>query len=144
MNVPGKVISAAIEEILEKMYFCQADTAGPGFLGQPAIVSQVGISGDLSGRFIVGASAALAARLAADFVAADVFEITDSQAAEIISEFTNVACAAAMAEWVPGMRVVFSVPRIVSGAEACGEWPWRFRIDGPNADLAVNIALDQT
>lgn len=143
MNIPGAVISAAVEEILEKMYFCQAQAAGPGSLKAAAIGAQVEVTGDIRCRFIVAASAALATRLAADFVAARVVEMTILQATEIVNEFTNVACSATMARWIPDAKLTFSVPRGLPENEIPAEWPWCFSVDGPHADLAVAIVADK-
>jgi hypothetical protein len=141
MTVPGDVICRAVEEILEKMYFCQAECLGPGHIDTLAIAAQVTFSGDLSGRFVAGATGVLAARLAADFVAADIADVTPSQATEIIHEFTNVACAAALGEWMPHAKLAFSLPSGVSESEVPELWSFRFAIDGADSELAVSLIL---
>ncbi|HTA41666.1 MAG TPA: chemotaxis protein CheX [Bryobacteraceae bacterium] len=141
MTVPGDVICQGVEEILEKMYFCEAECLGLGRIDALAIASQVTFSGDLSGRFVTGATEGLAARLAADFVAADIADVTASQATEIIHEFTNVACAAALAEWLPHAKLNFSLPSSVSETEVPEQWSFRFGIDGAEPELAVSLIL---
>lgn len=141
MTVPRDTICRAVEEILEKMYFCEAEHLGPGGMESLAVTSQVTFSGDVSGRFITGATEGLAARLAADFVAADIADVTAAQAAEIIHEFTNVACAAALSEWIPHARLDFSLPSSVSVSEAPEQWAFRFAIDSPEPQLAVSLIV---
>jgi hypothetical protein len=114
---------------------------GPGRLAAPAIGSGVLIYGALSGQFSVVATTRLAAQLAADFVAADASDITASQAAEIMHEFANVACGATLGAWMPEASLSFSVPFSLSESEVEHQWANRFRIIGPDAELAVEVAF---
>lgn len=140
MTVPGDTICGAIEEILEKMYFCEADCLDPGPIAFE-IASQVTFSGDVCGTFVTGSTQRLAARLAADFIAADIADVTVAQAAEIILEFTNVACAAALSKWLPHARLNFSLPSSVNRSEAPEQWSFRFGIDGNEPELAVTLIV---
>lgn len=142
MTAPGDVICQAVEEILEKMYFCEAECLGPGRIESLAIAAKVTFSGDFSGRFMIGATARLAARLAADFVAADIADVTRSQATEIIHEFANVSCAAALSEWRPHAKLAFSLPFDVSVSEVPEQWSFRLAVDGAEPELAVSLILD--
>lgn len=142
MNAPRDVLCSIVGQVLETMYFCQAECAGPGLPPSPALGSRIAVSGELRGEFIVMVTMKLALRLAADFVAAEIGEMSGSQAAEIVHEFANVACGAALAEWMPQAKLAFSVPCAPGEAEA-GETSFQcFRVDNaPEAELAVSLVL---
>ena len=142
MSVPRNVICAALGQVLETMYYCQASCAGSGPLPSPAIGSRVTISGERRGEFTVAATLGLAARLAADFVAADVADMTPAQSTEVVHELANVACGATLGALAPRANVTFSIPASLDEDEVRREWMDRFRIDGPDAELALNVVLE--
>ncbi len=141
MKVPEDVVCCALEQVLEKMYYCQASGAGPGFVKWPAIGARVTVSGEICGELRVAASTGLALRLAADFVAADMAEVTDIQAAEVVQEFANVVCGAILGAWMPRASVEFSVPSGLAGIEVRDPWPHRFRVESADPELAVDLVL---
>ncbi len=141
MNVPREAICAAMAQIMEKMYFSEATWVGPGSLDSSVIGARVTVSGSLSGQFSVIATTSLAVQLAADFLGAEAGEMTVAQAAAIVHELANVACGATLGEWLPDAHFNISVPFGLSGADVQEQWDHRFCIAGPNADLAVDLAL---
>jgi len=130
VTMPPGIISSAVSEILETMYYCEATRAGPGRVAAPAVGAAVTFSGTRRGEFRILASSPLAVRLAADFIAIEPSEVTPLQVRATILEFANVTCGAALVAWKPDGDFDLSVPRSLTDDELLAEWPHRFSIDG--------------
>jgi hypothetical protein len=151
MTIPADVLRAATNRTLEDMYFCEgiwigagvlgAEVRGSGVLSPPVVGSRVRFSGSLDGEFRVVATTRLALQLAADFLATDVSEIADAEAAALIHEFANVTCGATLCAWMPDADFHFSVPSGLTGEEVLSQWPQRLCVSGMGPELAVDLVL---
>jgi hypothetical protein len=146
MTIPPELIRRVASRMLEEMYFCDGTWVGPGLLdlpfdGEPAIGARVTFSGAVAGEFRVAASAQLAARLAADFLAAEVSDITGEQSISLVLEFANVVCGATLGEWMPEAAFNYSVPSSLTADEVRQQWPQRFLLSEDQPELGVNLVV---
>jgi CheY-specific phosphatase CheX len=141
VEIPQDVLYAALGQIMESMYYCEASAAGPGLLQSPAIGARVEFSGALSGEFKVVATRRLAMQLAADFLGTDPSEMTDSQAVAIVHELANVTCGATLSAWMPEAAFHYSVPSSLSAGELEAAWTHRFAVTDAETELAVDVCL---
>lgn len=141
MTIPENIIRSAMSQTLEEMYFCAGTWTGSGTLRSSAIGASVAFTGSFRGEFKVVATARFATQLAADFLAADVSEITDSQALALMHEFANVACGATLSAWMPGGNFHFSVPSSLEPEQVRGQWPHRFCTTDIQPELAVALVV---
>lgn len=142
MTIPGTAICAAMDRILEEMYFRAGVWDGVGTLESSTIGARVTFSGSVCGEFKVLATERFAAELAADFLAADFSEITAAQAVSLVQEFANVACCATLSEWMPDASFNFSVPCNLGEEELRGSWPYRFSTGEAGPEIAPQLAVD--
>ena len=135
-------IQSAIEQILEAMYFCEANYRGPAVLDSPAFATSLDFSGGLTGEFHVAVSESMAARMATDFLALAPGECSTEQIEAIVKEFGNVACGASMSAWRPHASFRYAVPRPLSQCAPGAMFDHCFSISGFGTDLAVQIRLE--
>ena len=137
--VPGDAVRSAIVQILEVMYFCEADFRGPARINSDALVTSLDFSGGTSGKFRVAVSPCLAARLATDFLALGPGEASPEEIDATVKELANVACGAALNSWMPQASFHFSVPAALSVLPGGGEFRYCFAVSGVDADLAIDV-----
>lgn len=134
-------VQSAIEQILEEMYFCEADYLGPALMDTACLGAVLAFSGDLSGEFKVAVSENLATRMATDFLALP-YECLPEQIEAIVREFGNIACGASMSAWKPHASFHYSVPGPLSRRAAGVAFAHCFSVSGLGADLAVEISVE--
>ncbi len=87
------IVGAAVEQVLQVMYFCDAAYCGPASPESPAIGTALTFQGARDGVFRVVISEARATQMAADFLAVDPAEVGPDQIASTVSEFANLHAA---------------------------------------------------
>ncbi len=115
--VPFEDMAAAIEQVLQNMYFCEALYSGPGAIGAKTFGAAVHFSGSVRGEFRVRVLAAMAERMTTDFLALETGGVSVSQIDSTVKEFANIACGAALNAWMPSANFHFSVPEGLAAAE---------------------------
>ena len=146
MTVPAEVVAPAIGQILETMYFCESFYRGKGRVREPHIGTSITFTGAVSGVFNLEVSSALAARLAADFLATEPPDPGKEQIEATVSELANIACGATIGAWQPCSNVHFSVPHPLSDGDGAGEAEFThcFSVNGENPEIAIEIAVSDS
>jgi hypothetical protein len=142
MRVPVDVVSAAIEQVLQKMYFCDAVFSGASPLSLPAVGAGVAFSGAMAGEFRVAISVSLAARVATDFLALDAEAVTFQQIDATLREFANIACGAALNAWLPSGDFHFEIPHTLEAEVTAMPFPLSFSLSGDTPEIGVEIAIE--
>ena len=136
MTIPAFVVTPAIQEILETMYFMSPEYCGEGPAIPDSYIMGVEFSGPISGRFTISVGRPLARRMAADFLAEDVDAVEPAIVESTISELANIACGAALAAWNPDQDFVFSVPFRLEASDTLDH---QYSVFGPGPEMSVGL-----
>jgi hypothetical protein len=141
MNPPEDLVCAALDQILETMFFSRAVWTGVGNISGPAMGAKLSFSGTVCGEFRLLVARPLAAALASDFLAIGAADISAAQATAIVHEFSNVACGTMLAAWMPGADLSFSIVSPLSESEKSEPWPYQFSVTGEGPELAIAFVV---
>jgi hypothetical protein len=141
MMAPTAVVTAALSQILETMYFCVPDYYGAGRLVGPTIGASVAFSGTVRGEFSLVASRRLIGQFAADYMGLDSDGISEANLGATLRELANVVCCATIAAWMPGEDFHFAIPQQIGPNSQTEPFDNCFLInEGP--EMALNFQLD--
>lgn len=139
-------LEPAIVQVMETMYFCTPLYCGSASLTGALLgaslpfrelPSLVETNSELSGELRVVMNEELARRMASDFLPADPEDVTHEQMDGTIREFTNIACGAALAKWMPKAEFQFGIPRKMDPEQNNGLSGHCFLVPGGFADEAM-------
>lgn len=139
-----RVLQAALEEVLERMFFVDAlDSGAPDPDLEAPIWARLDFDGDPGGQLRLRISRDAAVAIAADFLAEDAGALTPRQIEDVVCELTNMVCGAALSRLETGIRL--QSPRILGGDDAAWQYeaPVR-RLDIGNGSIAVSLHFDET
>ena len=140
LMIPGELISPAIGQILETMYFCEMEFRGPGVLPEPVIGAAVVFHGTCSGEMRLAVTDRFALRITADFLGAEMADITRPQMVSTVRELANVACGAALNAWMPAAGFRFAVPTDLLPPHLSGRFRYLFAEPGEQPKLAMEFS----
>jgi len=143
VNLPASVVCPVMDEILATMYFCEPVYRGEACVEGPALGAKVEFSGPFAGEFRLVVARGLASQLAADFLGADLSEVTLPQVEATVVELANVACGFTMSAWLPAASFHYSVPAELAEDLRRARFSHCFSV-AATPDLAVDIALPVT
>jgi len=134
-------LDAAVAEVLETMFFTEAtgescchesweSTAG----------ARVGFEGTHCGAVYLGVSTDAARSMAAGFLGLDDAELTGTQLNQVMLEFTNIVCGAAMSRLWPESSLSLAPPEPLD-TRGVPEGGWHRCFALPDGMLAVTICL---
>jgi hypothetical protein len=97
-DLVGALLHSCSEHVLETMFFAAVfDKADPAAsVGCPRVASRLHFHGQPSGDFEVDADPQITRSLAAGFLGIDESEVTPQQEDEVMAEFCNMTCGAAL------------------------------------------------
>jgi len=136
-----EAVTAAMEQVMRVMYFCDAVYLGRARLETPALGAFLAFAGTVNGVFRVFVSQRRAKRMTADFLALDSSEVTPARIRSTVNEFGNVACGAAMSAWLPQASFHFSVPAELSPGDIPAEFEHCFAVSDAGPEIAIEIVL---
>jgi len=144
-------LAAAVEEVLETMYFstvlASADGAAPSEGGgAPAITVKLRFEGSPSGGFRVSVPLTLARVVSAGFLGREEAEVSDSQAEEVVGELANMICGSVLSRLQSDATFQITHPELTPtepgvGFEGAGANRW---FDLGDGILTVSLELGQT
>jgi CheY-specific phosphatase CheX len=143
-------LSAAVEEVLETMYFsavlASAEGAPPSDGGvTSAITAEVRFQGSPAGRFRVSVPMKLASVVSAGFLGREETEVSDSQAEEVVCELANMICGSVLSRLESKATFQITHPELVPpehgvSFEGAGATRW---FDLGDGILTVSLELQQ-
>ena len=148
MNIPASVLEPVMGQLLEEMYFCTPSFVGQGCIDGPLLGASIAFTckgdsgwarGSSPGDFRLVVKQSTATQMAADFLAADPGELSQSQIEAAVGELANVACGAAMSSWQPGEDFHFDVPAALPDAVCKGLFENCFSVASEGPELAIEV-----
>jgi CheY-specific phosphatase CheX len=110
-------LAAAMDSVLEQMFFvteiAEAEPPEPGAV--PTRTARVRFSGEPGGWIDVLVGMDAAANIAADFLALDPGELTPSQIDDVVLEFANMLCGAAVSRLETDATIRLTAPALLEG-----------------------------
>jgi len=143
LTIPAEVISSAIGQILETMYFSEMEFRGSGVLAESVIGAAVVFHGTCAGEMRLAVTDRFALRITADFLGCDMAEITRPQIISTVRELANVACGAALNAWMPAATFRFTVPADLVAPHLSGTFRYVFAESERLPELAMEF-LEKT
>jgi CheY-specific phosphatase CheX len=123
------------------MSFCEVSDCAAGPIEAPALGAAIAFHGVLAGEFRLAISQSAAAKLSADFLAAEVQEWNAEQMQSVVAEFANVACGAVLSTVAPDADIHFSVPQILTEPLDHSRFTYHFSTTGETAEIAAGLSL---
>lgn len=135
------VVSQAVTDVLETMFFCAAaEENADGSEPANAISAVLEFTGEPSGRCRLLLSHAAARMLAADFLSEEASSVWQAECEQVACELSNMICGCVLSRVQPEARFELSSPRIdplgVLGRDALEVW---FSMDGGRLAFAVEF-----
>ena len=143
-SVPSAVLTPALRNVLESMYFCGVYPDGGRGFSNAGIGAVVRFSGMLqansralpvNGAFRILVAESVARTFAAELLPSDPAVVSAEQVRDTVCEFANVSCGAVLAAWMPRGEFDLAVPHQEVGSEGHLFDHW-YRIDGIPGDAA--------
>jgi CheY-specific phosphatase CheX len=123
-----EILLEATNEVLEVMFFTGVEDQNALDDSVPKVAAELGFHGQPSGRFGVNVSLEAGKQIAANFLGLD--EATDSQAAEVVCELSNMLCGSVLSRIEAGARFELLHPEIDSSGLSWRDRPgaigWTF------------------
>lgn len=145
-NCEAVLIDSATE-VLETMYFTSvfglAEPDGPS--AEPSLSAQLAFRGDAAGTFGVDAPMNTARTLAANFLAGEEDEVSETQCAEVLCELANMICGATLLRLGANSRFDLSHPEIKQERwkQQCGTGIARAALQLDNGVLEIWIKTEK-
>jgi CheY-specific phosphatase CheX len=142
-------LASAVEEVLETMCFTSvlASTEGGRPAGEdaaPQIRAALQFAGNPPGGFEVSVSLGLARTLGAGFLGLDETEVSDSQAADVVCELSNMICGSVLSRLESGTMFRISHPELAGSDAGSGSAPSASRwFDLGDGILSVALRLEE-
>jgi len=133
-------VRAAISRVFETMSFCELSDCDSGPIESPSLGAVIAFRGVLAGEFRLAISQCTAARLGADFLAAEGQEGTVDQTRSVVAEFANVVCGAVLSTLAPDADIHFSIPQLLDEIDR-SQLTYHFSSTGEAPDIAVGLSL---
>ena len=144
-------LAAAVEEVLETMYFSTVLASAEGTApseggGTPAITVKLRFEGSPSGGVRVGVPMKLARVVGAGFLGREEIEVSDSQAEEVVCELANMICGTVLSRLESKATFQITHPELSRpeqgvSFEGAGAKRW---FDLGDGILTVSLELQQT
>jgi CheY-specific phosphatase CheX len=111
-----RALAQSVSEVLEKMFFLEAlDGTEEPADDQPQDLSiRLAFEGDPPGTFRLRLAGAAANSIAADFLGADLEDLTQSQSQDVVRELANMICGAVLSRVESRGSFSLSAPQIVA------------------------------
>jgi len=139
VNIPQAVITEAMTEVLETMYFMSPIYQGEALPEIDSLGVSVWFTGPIRGQFTLRVSRGLASRMTSEFLACEAALPGPGQIEATVRELANVACGTFMSAWMPDENFEYGVP--VPVTEALESFPHSFPVgaDQPKMYLCVYL-----
>jgi hypothetical protein len=112
-----------MELVLEKMFFIQCLGEPLEFVPGPEVVAYLTFEGDPSGALTLRMTAGAARSVAADFLGAEEFDLSDQQVGDVVSELANMICGSVLSRAESFTSFTLASPRIVPSESEAGRTP---------------------
>ncbi len=139
--IPAEQVANAVGQIVESMYFREANYLGTAQLAGPVVAASVAFGGTVNGSFCVALSPRIARELTADFLVAEPDDISGEQAVFTVRELANIVCGTVLAAWNPTATFDFDTPRDADRTAPVESFQYAFALDGARPEMAVDISF---
>jgi len=130
----NQVLSDAVAEVLETMFFVTSEGAPPAeALGEPEILAELRFEGEPSGSFSIRITRSVAQSVAADFLGAEVPDVSEQQVLDVVREMANMICGSVLSRVESEATFRLSTPQVSEGE------PESRRALSASAELAVEV-----
>jgi len=117
-NALQSALEDAVKEVLERMFFLEADSGLPADAEAPAstLAAHLTFEGAPPGSLSVSLPAAAARVISADFLGIAESDLSGRQVEEVVCELANMICGAVLSRVESSSTFRLNAPRIGSGA----------------------------
>ncbi len=114
-----QTLVSSAEEVLEKMFFFSPpENSGAGCRStEPEIAACVNFTGDPPGELTLRVARDAARSIAADFLAAEIYELQEDQVTGVLCELANMICGSVLSRIESSTVFHLSAPRLLPGTE---------------------------
>ena len=137
----------SVQDVLERMFFIDVAADPADFADDVSpcshdLAARVSFEGDPSGALTLRISCAAARQIAADFLGAEIEEVSERQVVEVICELSNMICGSLLSRVEDAATFKLSAPSLLPSDEAGVDSDTnQYTVTLPNGTLNVHVSI---